>query len=582
MGCRLQTKLFITVALIVAVVLCPANAHAQQTASAAENKQAADTALREKAFELLDSLAGQVSTLQSAENRARIGSNIAASIWPHDEKRARDLFAAIAEDIKAGLEPPQGYDYESTHTFLVFLTLRSDTIERIAKYDPELAYAFFKATQFSPTPQRRIDLLNREHELEMQLANQVARSRPDLALELARKSLSRGFSRELRELLSQMNRKNKDQALVLYKEIVQKLGQADLAKNWSARSFALNLVVTFSPPAADESSFRELAGLLSRTAIANGCSRRAFRPDEPEGLCSMVGNALPYIAKVDPASAAQLKQWENQIPYSDGPLPPYAELQDLVADGTVEEIVALASQYPKSEEYIFRSAIQMVRDSGDFERARKIASSFPGNSEKRKAILAQLDADLSRASIKEEELAEALKSLVEITRPRDQVLFLVILATKAGVSDPKMALKLLNQASEIVDAMKPGNEQTEGQMRLAMMYCMEKSDRGLAIMESVVPKLNGLVDAAARLDGYDMRYLRDGEWNMTGEGSLGRLLTALAQNAGYFAWCDFDRAVRLTGQFERAEIRMMAQLKLAQGILAGPPKRPQMVYQPRR
>jgi hypothetical protein len=35
----------------------------------------------------------------------------------------------------------------------------------------------------------------------------------------------------------------------------------------------------------------------------------------------------------------------------------------------------------------------------------------------------------------------------------------------------------------------------------------------------------------------------------------------------------FDRAVSLAAQFERTEIRMMAQLKLAQGILAGPPKR---------
>jgi hypothetical protein len=59
---------------------------------------------------------------------------------------------------------------------------------------------------------------------------------------------------------------------------------------------------------------------------------------------------------------------------------------------------------------------------------------------------------------------------------------------------------------------------------------------------------------------------------MTGAGSVGSLLTNLARNAGYFAWSDFDRAVTLTGQFERSEIRMMAQLKLAQGILAGPPK----------
>jgi hypothetical protein len=91
-------------------------------------------------------------------------------------------------------------------------------------------------------------------------------------------------------------------------------------------------------------------------------------------------------------------------------------------------------------------------------------------------------------------------------------------------------------------------------------------------MQSLLPKLNELVDASAKLDGLERRYLRNGEWNMTGEGILGELLTGLAHNAAYFARCDFDRAVSMASQFERPEIRIMAQLKLAQGILAGPAK----------
>src|SRR5262249_51903172 len=99
-----------------------------------------------------------------------------------------------------------------------------------------------------------------------------------------------------------------------------------------------------------------------------------------------------------------------------------------------------------------------------------------------------------------------------------------------------------------------------------------KSDRGLSIMQSLVPKLNELVEASAKLDGIEHRYLRNGEWNMTGEGILGEILTALAQNAGYFARCDFDRAVSLSSQFERTEIRITAQFSLARGVLRGPSK----------
>jgi hypothetical protein len=89
-------------------------------------------------------------------------------------------------------------------------------------------------------------------------------------------------------------------------------------------------------------------------------------------------------------------------------------------------------------------------------------------------------------------------------------------------------------------------------------------------MESLLPRINALVAAAVQLDGYENHYLREDEWNMSAEGGVGRILTGLSENAGYFAWCDFDRAVSAAGQFERPELRLMAQMKLAQAIIAGP------------
>ena len=197
-------------------------------------------------------------------------------------------------------------------------------------------------------------------------------------------------------------------------------------------------------------------------------------------------------------------------------------------------------------------------------------------------MLAEMERDLGFAVLNEKKLAEVQRELASIPRIQDRVTLLLYLANRMGASDRKLTLDLLNQASGIVDTMKPGKEQTEFQMALATMYCLEKSDRGLAIMESILPKINDLVAAAVKLDGYDTRNLRDGEWNMSGAGSIGDLLTRLSQSAPYFAWCDFDRALSVAGQFERPELRFMAQLKLAQGILAGPPKRLPGVATPMR
>lgn len=112
------------------------------------------------------------------------------------------------------------------------------------------------------------------------------------------------------------------------------------------------------------------------------------------------------------------------------------------------------------------------------------------------------------------------------------------------------------------------------QIGIAMRYCQVKSERCFTMMEPIIRKMNELVSAATKLYGFDNRYLRKGEWNMTAEGGVGSLLTMLAQNAVYFALCDFDRAMALSSQFERREIRMMAQLKLAQGLFEGRPKKP--------
>ena len=267
----LYTKLCTTL-LLVTVALSPLCAQAQQDSSAAQSKQAEEQALRQKAFELLESLAGELGTLQSPENRARLGSNIAGSLWPHNENRARALFAQVQSDINLGLQAPESQEPEDIKTFQVFLKLRADTTERIAKHDPELAYEFFKATALSSEKKLPHQVRESEKILESHLARQLSSSNPELSLELARKMLAQGFSDDLRLLLGRLNKKHKAQATILYKEIVHKLGEVDIVEDWNARNLALNLANTFGPPAGDEASFREIVNMFMKALAQNACS----------------------------------------------------------------------------------------------------------------------------------------------------------------------------------------------------------------------------------------------------------------------------------------------------------------------
>src|SRR5690242_21888638 len=107
--------------VFIAAALIPVKTFAQQVSD-----QQADEALRQKAYKLLDSLAAEFGSLQSAENRTRLGSNIAMSLWPHNEAKAREIFATVTKEIKAELEY-EGNDQDRYLARPNFLKLREDT-----------------------------------------------------------------------------------------------------------------------------------------------------------------------------------------------------------------------------------------------------------------------------------------------------------------------------------------------------------------------------------------------------------------------------------------------------------------------
>lgn len=140
--------------LMVTSAACHA-VYSQSGTSTRSDPQTTNAALREKAFEVIDSVASQIGTLRSGENRARFGSNIADALWQRDEKRARALFISIEEDINAGLRNADDDQRVRSETLMVFHQLRINTVERIAKHDPEFAFSFLHPIlkfSFPPRP----------------------------------------------------------------------------------------------------------------------------------------------------------------------------------------------------------------------------------------------------------------------------------------------------------------------------------------------------------------------------------------------------------------------------------------------
>lgn len=565
-------KIFISVTL--SVLLFPFSALSQEPGPLRGLDESAATAVRKKAIDLLESVASQIDGLRSAENRARIGSNLGELLWTHDEKRSRTLFAAVREDIKAGFNEADTKDVTSDQTLMVFWQLRSDTLGRIAKHDPVLALEFLRATRPPADVKLPYQMRDGEKSLELRLASQIAAKNPGLALKLGRQSLAKGFSPDLLSVLSQL-RKNKDAAQSFFKEIVDKLKSVDLAQDSTATEIALSLARSFPPPAADELAYRDLIGVLLASALASGCAnaKNDGTFDAPQ-ICFYIGSVFSRIEKYYAQDAASLRQWAGGEQAEDE----WTSIRGELEKGTVDEILALAGKYPEMQRQLYWEAMRKTEASGDYARARQIASAYPEEGG-RFDLLAEVDRAQMWKSLNSEKLAAIQQELSELSNNEERIGFLFSVAMQVGGTERKAALALLSQAGQLIDSTKPGRAQLEGQIALAMMYCSLKSDRGFTIMESLIPRFNELVTASATLDGFSHNYLRDGEWNMSGEGEVGRLLNAVAENAGFFAALDFDRSVNLAGQMERPELRLMAKLKIAQGVLASPPN-PALMFQP--
>ncbi len=551
------------------ILLFFGSARSQQPLRAVD--ESATEAVRKKAFDLLESLAGQVESLRSPENRARMRSNIAGSLWSHDEKRARSLFTLVEEDLKAGFGSLDREDPRREHTWMVYAQLRRDTIKRIAKHDPVLALQFLRTSR----PQIEANWSYRwkedENAFELQLATQIAAKNPDLALKLGRASLAKGVSPDLLPVLSRLRSQNKDAAASLFKEIVDKLKTTDLGQDLNASQTAIILVRTVRPPKADELIYRDLVGLILTAALESGCADA--EQEYPAHICQHVGSVFPQLEKYYSSRAAPLLRWKYEPESGELPQEAWDELREVVRDGTINEILALSTKYPDMNRQVYWAAVRKAEASGDVTRARQLASEFPDEGQRRE-MLAQIDRDQMWKIVSAEKLAGIQQNLGRLRNNEQRIGFLVYMARQIGESDRKAALGLLNQAGELIYASKTGKQVMGQEIQRAIIYCSLKSDRGFSIMESLMPKLNELVTAAATLDGFENNYLRDGEWNMSADGPVGALLTTLAQGAGAFAWADFDRAVTLSSQLERPELRLMAHLKIAQGVLDHDPNAP--------
>jgi hypothetical protein len=547
------------------LLVLPCFVSAQQIS---EKTESPETLEEKKAVDLLETVAPRISTLRSPENRIVLSCAVADLLWNRDEKRARGLFENVIKEmvsIAAEIDPG---DSEAYNNYSWISQQRQEIVGRMAQRDPDLALTFLQATRFAKADSGTFSL-SMERNLEFFLTRAIAAKDPERALRLAREALARGLSHELGSVLYELQQKSLPAAQSLFDSVVRRIKEEDLTRNHEAASIACNLLNSFAPPNAKENTYRELLETVIKAALS---TNDPLSLQQAQNLHSNFRSVMNQIEKYAPARAEAVRLWSQGIERTFHPHNQvYNELNEATQNGTVDDILALAARYPNEMRgQIYQQAAWKASNAGDLARAHVIATEMISDPVQKRQVLEQLRNQAIWKTINENKLAEARALLNDSIAVEQRVQVLARLASMlSGRNEREEAINCLDEARTLLESLPRNASRMAQQIQLANSYSLLDSGQSFTLMESITSELNELVAAATVLDGFENRYLKNGEWMANGHSNLGNMVGNMRRSLGHLARVDFDRAQTLAEKLEREELRLMSQVDIAQMVLSG-------------
>lgn len=535
-----------------------------------------------EAYKLLEDIAERVAALRSRNNRLHASCDVADLIWDKDEKRGRSLFEGAMKELSEFFATYDFSQEDGTNEFNFLYQQRQQIVERIANHDPQLALTFLRGTRRADNPRMSADSEN-ERNLEMHLAGLIASRDPELALKLASSSLTRGLSYNAINLLNGLHKKDPATAQKFYGDLVDRVAAEDLSNNLDALNVAANLISSYLPPKANEQTYRQLVEIVVNRvlAISPGDSSKV---QQAQNVYHQVRNVLPQIEKYLPARVPGLQQWSRAVERTfDANSRRHVEMNELTQRGTVDELLAAAQGFPAElQPQIHQQAIWKALNTGELDRARQLVNQLISDPGQLQQMLGQIESHQLWKAVADNKVADARRLLNTVKQLDQRIQILTQLAGNlAAKGDKKGGVALLDEARVQLADLPTSAQKLNAQLQLARSYSDLDPDQGVTLLQSIIVQLNPLISAAAVLDGFDNRYLSEGEWLPQSYSGLSNAVSGLQQALGHYAGrvdtneADasdtsikrFASANSLAEQLERPEIRLQTQLQLVRAVL---------------
>jgi hypothetical protein len=627
---KIITALFVSSLVLACAVFAAAqestapSATAQQTPDP-QRQQEEKLKLESKAAALLEQVVSEAQGLKLPENRIRVQIAAGDMLWDKSAARARGLFSdagAILSQMMLDVDRTDRNDLQTVNQ------LRQELVLTAGRHDAELGYQLLRSTQ-QQTPATNVlngrRLPDQQNNLEQNLLATIAATDPKVAYQKAAESLDKGeYPTSLVRVLAQLQSKDQEAFKKLSEKALSRLGSDNLVASREATSLALSLLrpgpraastsTATSTDANDsksptntnqvlsETAYHDLmdnaiTAALSVTSLAPGGNNPRARgggggrvvraivpnpqnpPDEAQTrqnnartLLSGMQTMLQQIDQYLPERASAVRQKLTDLGMGNNSNAAIGnQMRAAMQQGTSDSLAAAATTAPPQiQSYLYREAAQKAIDEGNPDRALQIANDHLDETG-RNSIMQAVDFKRMATTASPEKLDEIKRKLAALPSDSDRVKYLIDLSTATQKDNPKLALRFLDDARNLVNKRAANYKDLEDQIKVADAYVPLDPKKSFELLESGIGQLNELLSAAAVLNGFEVEIFKEGELSLKGDSDLIGMVWRYGQELASLAKVDFEHARMTADRFQLAEPRLNAKLSIVQSILGTQP-----------
>jgi len=522
------------------------SATAQPTPDAQQQEE--KLKLEAKATVLLDQIVTEAQGLKLPENRIRVQIAAGDMLWDRSAARARGLLVDAGAILSQMMLDADRSDRNEVQTLN---QLRQDLILTAGRHDSELGYQLLRSTQQQPTTAGntgggRRSIPDQQSNLEQSLLATIAANDPKVAYQKASESLDKGeYPTALSRVLSQLQVKDPESFKKLSDKALSRLSSDNIASTRDAALLAATLLMpgprlASTSPATptdatatnarvtsvqvlSESAYHDLmdnaiTAALSVTSLTAGGNNvrgggggaRSFRgaqpnqqnpPDEAQVrqnnariMLFSLQALLPQIDQYLPERAAAVRQKLTELGL--GNTANFGnQIRTAMQQGTSDGLVAAASTAPpQMQSRLYQQAAQKAVDEGNSDRALQIANDHLDESGKN-SIMQAVDFKRMATSAAPEKLNEIKQKLAALPSDSDRVKYLIDLSTAVQKDNPKLALRFLDDARNLVTKRVTSYKEFEDQLKVADAFASQDPKRSFELLElGILPRNDQSLD----------------------------------------------------------------------------------------